>query len=222
MTCASHVQAQGQGFPGQLGCWSDAHLPGLTRLAAGIKAAGSVAYVQLHHAGMRSPQDLIGTQPVCPSDDAETGLARADAGGGRTAARGLHRRRSARRARRLRRRRAPRRARLHPEPVPEQHVQPARGSLRRFAGEPLPPRVRNHRRHPCALPPGLHARHPRFAGALRAAARARCARSCRACCTTAGSISSTCRCGTCSRNRTRTGSSRSRWSTGSWTWTGAT
>ncbi len=73
MTCASHVQAQGQGFPGQLGCWSDAHLPGLTRLAAGIKAAGSNAYVQLHHAGMRSPQDLIGTQPVCPSDDAETG-----------------------------------------------------------------------------------------------------------------------------------------------------
>ena len=73
MTCASHVQAQGQGFPGQLGCWSDAHLPGLTRLAAGINAAGSVAYVQLHHAGMRSPADLIGTQPVCPSDDAETG-----------------------------------------------------------------------------------------------------------------------------------------------------
>jgi 2,4-dienoyl-CoA reductase-like NADH-dependent reductase (Old Yellow Enzyme family) len=73
VTCASHVQAQGQGFPGQLGCWSDAHLPGLTRLAAGIKSAGSNAYVQLHHAGMRSPQDLIGTQPVCPSDDAETG-----------------------------------------------------------------------------------------------------------------------------------------------------
>ena len=73
LTCASHVQAQGQGFPGQLGCWTDAHLPGLTRLAAGIKAAGSTAYVQLHHAGMRSPRDLIGPQPVCPSDDTETG-----------------------------------------------------------------------------------------------------------------------------------------------------
>ena len=73
MTCASHVQAQGQGFPGQLGCWSDAHLPGLTRLATGIKAAGSNAYLQLHHAGMRSPRDLTGAQPVCPSDDAETG-----------------------------------------------------------------------------------------------------------------------------------------------------
>jgi 2,4-dienoyl-CoA reductase-like NADH-dependent reductase (Old Yellow Enzyme family) len=73
MTCASHVQARGQGFPGQLGCWSDAHIDGLRRLAAGIHAAGSLAYVQLHHAGMRAPAELIGSQPVCPSDDAETG-----------------------------------------------------------------------------------------------------------------------------------------------------
>jgi len=33
MTCASHVQAVGQGFPGQLGCFDDAHIPGLARLA---------------------------------------------------------------------------------------------------------------------------------------------------------------------------------------------
>ena len=73
MTCASHVQAIGRGFPGQLGIFSDAHLPGLTRLAAEIKRHGSVAVVQLHHAGMRAPRDLNGAQPVCPSDDAETG-----------------------------------------------------------------------------------------------------------------------------------------------------
>jgi 2,4-dienoyl-CoA reductase-like NADH-dependent reductase (Old Yellow Enzyme family) len=73
MTCASHVQAQGRGFPGQLGIFSDAHLPGLTRLAAAIKAAGSLAVTQLHHAGMRSPSKLIGGAPLCPSDDAETG-----------------------------------------------------------------------------------------------------------------------------------------------------
>ena len=73
MTCAAHVQAVGQGFPGQLGVFSDIHLEGLTRLATAIKAEGSVAVVQLHHAGMRSPADLIGTTPVCPSDDAETG-----------------------------------------------------------------------------------------------------------------------------------------------------
>jgi 2,4-dienoyl-CoA reductase-like NADH-dependent reductase (Old Yellow Enzyme family) len=73
MTCASHVQRQGQGFPGQLGVWDDKHLPGLARLASAIKAQGSHAVVQLHHAGMRSPKDLIGEQPVCPSDNAETG-----------------------------------------------------------------------------------------------------------------------------------------------------
>lgn len=73
MTCASHVQRQGRGFPGQLGIFSDAHVDGLARLARAIKAQGSLAMVQLHHAGMRSPAALIGTQPVCPSDDAETG-----------------------------------------------------------------------------------------------------------------------------------------------------
>ena len=73
MTCASHVQAVGQGFPGQLGCFSDDHLPGLTRLAAALNATGTVSYVQLHHAGNRAPADLIGTAPVCPSDDPSTG-----------------------------------------------------------------------------------------------------------------------------------------------------
>ena len=73
MTCASHVQANGKGFSGQLGCFSDSHLEGLTRLASGIKAEGSLAVLQLHHAGMRSPTEQIDGQPVCPSDNAETG-----------------------------------------------------------------------------------------------------------------------------------------------------
>ena len=73
MTCAAHVQAIGQGFPGQMGVWSDNHIAGLTRLATAIKAAGSVAVVQLHHAGYRAPRDLIGTQPVGPSDDEASG-----------------------------------------------------------------------------------------------------------------------------------------------------
>ena len=73
MTCAAHVQAVGKGFPGQLGIWSDDHLPGLTRLAEKIKAEGSIAIAQLHHAGMRSPAEIIGCAPVCPSDDQETG-----------------------------------------------------------------------------------------------------------------------------------------------------
>ena len=73
MTCAAHVMANGKGFPGQLGVWSDAHLPGLTRLAQAIRAAGSRAAVQLHHAGIRAPAALIEGAPVGPWDDAETG-----------------------------------------------------------------------------------------------------------------------------------------------------
>lgn len=73
MTCAAHVQARGQGFPGQLGIFSDKHIEGLTRLAAEIKKHDSVAVCQLHHAGMRSPAELIGETPVCPSDNEETG-----------------------------------------------------------------------------------------------------------------------------------------------------
>jgi 2,4-dienoyl-CoA reductase-like NADH-dependent reductase (Old Yellow Enzyme family) len=73
MTCAAYVQAQGQGFPGQLGVYSDHLLPGLTRLAADIRVKGAVSSVQLHHAGLRSPAELIGHAPVGPSEDAETG-----------------------------------------------------------------------------------------------------------------------------------------------------
>ncbi len=73
MTCASHVQAIGKGFPGQLGMFSDDHLPGLTRLARAIREAGAVSSVQLHHAGIRSPVALIGEAPRGPSDHAETG-----------------------------------------------------------------------------------------------------------------------------------------------------
>src|SRR5204862_5872243 len=73
MTCAATGQKDGVGFPGQLGVYSDIHLEGLTRLAAGIKARDSHAVAQLHHAGMRSPVSLTGRAPQCPSDDAETG-----------------------------------------------------------------------------------------------------------------------------------------------------
>lgn len=72
MTCAAHVQAQGQGFPGQLGVWDDRHIKGLTRLAGEIRRHNSIAVVQLHHAGIRSPADLIGHAPVGPSADEKT------------------------------------------------------------------------------------------------------------------------------------------------------
>jgi 2,4-dienoyl-CoA reductase-like NADH-dependent reductase (Old Yellow Enzyme family) len=76
MTCAAHVQAIGQGFPGQLGVWDDRHGPGLARLAAAVKAEGALAWMQLHHAGMRAPADLIGQTPVSASDTAGDAPAR--------------------------------------------------------------------------------------------------------------------------------------------------
>jgi len=73
MTCAAHVQAKGQGFPGQLGIFGDKHLGGLSRLAAGLNKEGTHSVVQLHHAGMRSPRELIGEAPHCPSANEEFG-----------------------------------------------------------------------------------------------------------------------------------------------------
>jgi len=73
MTCAAHVQAPGQGFPGQLGAWSDAHLPGLSRLAKGIRASGSVSCLQLQHSGLRADTQLTGERAVAPWDDTASG-----------------------------------------------------------------------------------------------------------------------------------------------------
>lgn len=73
MTCASHVRARGIGFPGQLGIWDDMHLDGLKRLAEGLNQQGTHSVVQLHHAGMRTPHDLIDGPPECPSDNQEFG-----------------------------------------------------------------------------------------------------------------------------------------------------
>lgn len=71
MTCASHVQDIGKGFPGQLGIFDDMHIEGHKRLAKAIKAYDSLAVIQLHHAGMRSPKEVINQQPVCPSYNEE-------------------------------------------------------------------------------------------------------------------------------------------------------
>jgi 2,4-dienoyl-CoA reductase-like NADH-dependent reductase (Old Yellow Enzyme family) len=73
MTCAAHVQAAGQGFEGQLGCYATSHLDGLTRLARSIHDHNSLAIVQLHHAGRRSPTALTGHAPVAPSADESLG-----------------------------------------------------------------------------------------------------------------------------------------------------
>lgn len=73
MTAAAHVQSIGQGFPGQLGVFDDKHIENLAALATDIRANGAIALAQLHHAGNRSPEELIGATPVSASDDPETG-----------------------------------------------------------------------------------------------------------------------------------------------------
>lgn len=73
MTCAAHVQEIGQGFEGQLGIYSDEHMAGLAKLAGGIQHHGAVSSIQLHHGGVRSPLELIGAQPVGPSNNIASG-----------------------------------------------------------------------------------------------------------------------------------------------------
>ena len=69
MTCASHVHQKGQGFEGQLGIFSDRHIPGHQKLTEEIHRYESLAILQLFHAGMRAPNELIGSQAVSPSGD---------------------------------------------------------------------------------------------------------------------------------------------------------
>ena len=73
MTCASHVQQVGKGFPGQLGIFSDDLIPGHKKLTRSIQDHESLAVIQLHHVGMRSPAELIQQEPVCPSANTEFG-----------------------------------------------------------------------------------------------------------------------------------------------------
>lgn len=68
MTCAAHVQEVGKGFAGQLGIFSDDQIIGHQRLTKSIKQEGSLAIIQLHHAGMRSPKEQIHQNPVSASN----------------------------------------------------------------------------------------------------------------------------------------------------------
>ncbi len=71
MTCATHVQEIGKGFSGQLGILSDDHIHGHKKIAYNIHKYGGLALLQLHHAGMRSPIELIRQRPVCPTDQSK-------------------------------------------------------------------------------------------------------------------------------------------------------
>ena len=66
-TAASHVMENGQGWPGEMGVWGDHQIPGLTKLAEGLRNQGALSLVQIFHGGMRAPADLIGTTPISAS-----------------------------------------------------------------------------------------------------------------------------------------------------------
>lgn len=67
-TCAAHVAVEGQGFPGELGIFSDTQLPGLRRLATALNATGTLSVVQLFHGGARAPQTLTGRRAFSASE----------------------------------------------------------------------------------------------------------------------------------------------------------
>ncbi len=66
-TAASHVMENGQGWHGEMGVWGDHQIPGLTKLATGLREKGSLSLVQIFHGGMRAPADIIRTTPVSAS-----------------------------------------------------------------------------------------------------------------------------------------------------------
>ena len=69
LTCAAYVVPAGQAWSGQLGISDDTHLPGLSRLAAGLRETGTRSAVQLHHGGRRADPALTGRPNQCPWDD---------------------------------------------------------------------------------------------------------------------------------------------------------
>jgi 2,4-dienoyl-CoA reductase-like NADH-dependent reductase (Old Yellow Enzyme family) len=76
-TAATHVHPGGKSWTGEMGVWGDHHLPGLTRLAAGLRERGAVGLAQIFHGGTRAPRALTGGQPVSasatPGRDGEEG-----------------------------------------------------------------------------------------------------------------------------------------------------
>jgi len=78
-TCASHVSRDGQGWPNALGCFDDAHVPGLARLAGELAEHGALGLVQIFHGGLRADTAASGRSawtarvaPHVPGVNAET------------------------------------------------------------------------------------------------------------------------------------------------------
>lgn len=58
-TCATSVDPSGRGWSGELGAWSDDHLPGLRFLAESLSLEGAATGLQLNDAGARAESQLV-------------------------------------------------------------------------------------------------------------------------------------------------------------------
>lgn len=68
ITAVGHVTETGIGFPAQFGVYDDRFIPGLKKLADTMKQQGSVAVLQIFHAGRLTPEQAVPAgQVVAPS-----------------------------------------------------------------------------------------------------------------------------------------------------------
>jgi len=58
ITEATAVVKDGRLAPFQLGIWSDEHIPGMGRIASAVKAQGALSLLQIHHAGLLTPESV--------------------------------------------------------------------------------------------------------------------------------------------------------------------
>lgn len=71
ITEATAVSPEGRITPDDLGIWSDAHIPELTRITTFIRQQGSVAGIQLAHAGRKAShrRPWEGGTPIAPTEE---------------------------------------------------------------------------------------------------------------------------------------------------------
>lgn len=68
ITEATAVREEGRLASFQLGLWSDDHIPGMSRIAETVKANGALSLVQIHHAGLITPE-TVNAVALAPSVD---------------------------------------------------------------------------------------------------------------------------------------------------------
>lgn len=59
ITGCTHVQTNGVGFTGEFAAHDDAYIPSLRRLATAAKSGGAPAILQIFHAGVKAPPNLV-------------------------------------------------------------------------------------------------------------------------------------------------------------------